>query len=176
MNLSTAFPQQQWDGKSPFEVCSAPGGRQAQMTCTGAGALAKGGDLAVANATMTDAVAWCNSHPLCVGFTAKASGCTDTVGTVRHVYYKKAVTGHNPDAEWVSYVKRTPCAYDSEVEGWAAAEAVHLEGDTVVLSGVPNTTIAVRSHWRIYPCEHLQCGLYSKAEGLPPPPFYSLLV
>ena len=23
-------------------------------------------------------------------------------------------------------------------------------------------SVAVRTHWRIYPCEHLGCGLYSK--------------
>ena len=31
---------------------------------------------------------------------------------------------------------------------------------------------AVRFAWRAYPCEHLGCGVYSKVEQLPPPPFF----
>ena len=69
-----------------------------------------------------------------------------------------------------------PCTYDSQASGWAPAATAKLSDDSVVLGGVDaSTAVAVRAFWRIYPCEHLGCGLYSKAEGLPPPPFYALL-
>jgi len=174
LNTSAAFPQLGWDGTSPFEVCSAPHGRAPQLLCTGHGALMRGGDLRVANVTLKEAVSWCEGEAQCVGFTAKASGCDDT-DAVRHVYFKQASEGQNADAAWVTYLKRTPCAYDSHADGWVAAPAT-LHGDTIVLSRIdPSEAVAVRSHWRIYPCEHLGCGLYAKAEGLPPPPLYALL-
>ena len=75
------------------------------------------------------------------------------------------------------------CGYDSGTEGWSAAANATLvaSGDsedavTLVLqlaAGVDASKVAaVRTHWRVYPCEHLGCGLYSVAERLPPPPFW----
>ena len=48
-------------------------------------------------------------------------------------------------------------------------------GDTVVLGGLSGDVAAVRYAWRGYPCERAACGLHSKKEGLPPPPFYVAL-
>lgn len=84
--------------------------------------------------------------------------------------------GRNSDPEWVAFLKSTPCTYDSETLGWAPAATAELHGNTVVLGDVDiSKVVAVRAYWRIYPCEHLGCGLYSRAEGLPPPPYYALL-
>ena len=72
------------------------------------------------------------------------------------------------------------CTNTSHTEGWAAVAGAKLhQGDRLVLQlppGLdPNAALAVRTHWRIYPCEHLGCGLYSKESTLPPPPFYARL-
>ena len=72
------------------------------------------------------------------------------------------------------------CTNTSHTEGWAAVAGATLhQGDRLVLQlppGLdPNAALAVRTHWRIYPCEHLGCGLYSKESTLPPPPFYARL-
>ena len=173
MNLSKAFPQSNWSGATPFEVCHAPGGTKPRVSCSGVGALAKGGDLKVANVSLRDATAWCSAQPKCVGFTARASGCGDVEG-VRHVYFKEAVAGHNPDAAWVTFLKKSPCGYDSETDGWAPPASTELKGDTIVLGSVdPATAIAVRSHWRIYPCE--QCAGVTRTAALAAQHHYSVM-
>ena len=63
------------------------------------------------------------------------------------------------------------------VDGWSAPKTTTLGagGDTVVLGGLSGDVAAVRYAWRGYPCERAACGLHSKKEGLPPPPFYVAL-
>ena len=63
------------------------------------------------------------------------------------------------------------------VDGWTAPKTTTLGagGDTVVLGGLSGDVAAVRYAWRGYPCERAACGLHSKKEGLPPPPFYVAL-
>ena len=118
----------------------------------------------MANITLSEATAWCAAQTKCVGFTARASGCGDIKG-VRQVYFKEAVAGHNPDAAWVTFLKKSPCAYDSEADGWAPPATTKLKGDAIELGGVdPSTAIAVRSHWRIYPFE--QCAALLEPEPL----------
>ena len=58
---------------------------------------------------------------------------------------------------------------------WAEAPSAVLSpgGASVVLGGASYPVRAVRLNWRAYPCEHLGCGVYSRAEGLPPPPFWA---
>lgn len=60
---------------------------------------------------------------------------------------------------------------------WSVSPSTSLtsSGDTIILSGFTSAPLAVRFAWRGYPCEHLGCGLYSKVEVLPPPPFHAWL-
>ena len=96
-----------------------------------------------------------------------------------HPYYSPT-----HQANWSSGVPFEVCASagctaTSHTDGWAAAAGATLQGDRLVLQlppGLdPDAAVAVRTHWRIYPCEHLGCGLYSKESALPPPPFYARL-
>ena len=68
------------------------------------------------------------------------------------------------------------CALMSRFDGWSApaTTAIGADGSSVVLGldASSGTVAAVRFAWRGYPCQHKQCGLYSKAEHLPPPPFW----
>ena len=70
-----------------------------------------------------------------------------------------------------------PCGAMGGVDGWSAPKTTTLGagGDTVVLGGLSGDVAAVRYAWRGYPCERAACGLHSKKEGLPPPPFYVAL-
>ena len=204
MNVSATHPQTNWSGATPFEVCALPGGANSsapRLRCMGPGALLAGGDLMVANMTLDAASAWCMKNTSCIGFTAQvgggravgsgggigsgsgggigsgASSC-GAPGTLK-VYFKQQETGSNADAAWVYYAKSgPPCTLMSRFDGWSqpAKTQVASDGRSVVLSGLPNGHIAaVRFAWRSYPCEHRQCGLYSAAEALPPPPFYVAL-
>eukprot|EP00936_MAST-01D_sp_MAST-1D-sp1_P000222 g222.t1 len=180
MNVSLAHPQTNWSGATPFEVCTAPGGGvDPRVTCAGAGALAAGEDLDVANMTLEAAVAWCTANASCAGLTARAGGGGGGCGAtgVQKVYFKRAIEGRNTDADWVSFTKGTPCALMSRFDGWSqpAKTTVSADGRSVVLSGLPGPVAAVRFAWRSYPCEYKQCGLYSAAEHLPPPPFYAAI-
>ena len=70
-----------------------------------------------------------------------------------------------------------PCGAMGGVDGWSAPKTTALGagGDTVVLGGLSGDIAAVRYAWRGYPCERAACGVHSKKEGLPPPPFYVAL-
>ena len=101
-----------------------------------------------------------------------------------HPLHVHAIATLPRQANWSSGVPFDVCASAactnaSHTDGWAAAAGATLQGDRLVLqlpAGLdPNTAVAVRTHWRIYPCEHLGCGLYSKESALPPPPFYARL-
>lgn len=62
-------------------------------------------------------------------------------------------------------------------DGWSAPSSTALgtTRDTITLSGIGSRPMALRFAWRGYPCEHLGCGVYSKTEGIPPPPFHAWL-
>lgn len=174
MNISKKFDQGNWTGATPFEVCMPSGGSlKPDLHCAGAGALEVGGDLRVDNMTLSAATKWCSQNSSCVGFTAQASSCS--AEAVTKVYFKKQVTGKNVDTKWVNYQKSTPCGILSRYEDWSLAPNVKLgpNGDSIILSGMTLSVAAVRYAWRSYPCEHLGCGVYAKAENLPPPAFWA---
>ena len=232
MNTSTMFPQTNWSGNTPFEVCMAPARDlrpqadgalllpPAKILCGGPGALAAGGDLWKENMTLRAAEAWCTSNSSCVGYTAQIGAGTScskaAVDTsVAEVYFKASNMGINIDTSWISYTKVVPCSVMSRFDGWVQPTTTTLEtdGKTITLRGFfgdgPDARtktraadpaaggpgggetggggnadggddgglvpVAVRFQWRAYPCEYLGCGLYSKVEMVPPPPFYAML-
>ena len=76
-----------------------------------------------------------------------------------------------------------PASLDNST--WVGASAAVSVGAAPAMAGACSVTlkpadetymhaspVAVRFAWRAYPCEHLGCGVYSKAEQLPPPPFF----
>ena len=82
----------------------AGAGGGGEVTCT-PGAFAAGGDVHQANMTIPQAVAWCNAHHDCGGFTARGvapASCTDTT-TVAKVYFKDATLTSNTDKTWTSW-------------------------------------------------------------------------
>jgi sialate O-acetylesterase len=179
MNISSQHDQGNWTGSSAFEVCVASGGSKpsVQGSCK-PGALPAGGDLTVKNVTISAAVTWCDATTDCGGFTAHASCNATSSDAVHQVYFKKAEdsTMPNIDLSWLYFAKPVPaCSLFSRYEGWAAPVKVSLGagGSSITLSGAGACPDAVRFAWRGYPCEHLGCGLYSKAEGLPPPLFFT---
>ena len=188
MTISKTFDQGGWTGSSAFEVCTG-GDDGAPPSVKGScepGALPAGSDLRVANMTLDEAVAWCDGARACGGFTTATAtpgphpaGVCNVTGILK-IYFKRAMSGVKPniDTSWVSFVKPVPvCSVLSEYTGWALAGKVELgdtAGTSITLTGAAaGCPTAVRFAWRAYPCEHLGCGLYSKDEGLPPPPFYT---
>lgn len=177
MVLNKNHSQGNWTGKTPFEVCIPPGGStpKPELKCLGSGALMKGGDLLVVNTTIGAAHSWCASNSSCRGFTTKQISCSSS--NVTKVYFKSNILGRNPDRAWVSFEKSTPCSVLSGYDYWEEAPqtSVGPAGSSIVLSGMKGEVASVRMNWRAYPCEHLSCGLYSAAEGLPPSPFWVAL-
>lgn len=176
MNITTARDQGSWTGDTPFEVC-VPTGSKVDVTCLGAGALPLGGDLLVAdNITVADARSFCLRNSSCVGFTLQAPSCD--AGLAGKVYFKRVASGPNRDKGWMTFQKvENNCGALSRYDGWAPASSVRVGrgGDSIILGLPKGQAMAVRYAWRAYPCEYRGCGVYSKAEQLPPPPFWALV-
>lgn len=178
MNISAAHNQTQWAGDTPFEVCRRAGPSPGPRMDCSVGALIKGSDLRVANMSVKDAAAWCLGNTSCFGFTLRGATCDATNESVGQVYFKQGSAGKNADAAWTTYLRddSDPCGPMGGFDGWTAAQPTLSGADTIVLdAGADDAPAAVRFAWRAYPCEHVGCGLYSKAENLPPPPFHAFL-